>query len=301
MPYSSTVHRLLVSSPGDVPLADLAIVKDCINRWNGVYGHQFAITIVPISWGSHAAAEFGNHPQSIINEQLVDSCDICIAIFANRLGTPTEVAESGTVEEIERLHEAGRYVAVLRCRRDVNMKNVDLTQAAKLEDHVRSLQKSALVLAYEDDAGLQRHVDNILSMAVTRGQTRAQVQLEETTRDEGSKVAEIWPRVESEERVKTDSKGRIKTTRNWYLVLANTGEAPARDVSFETTTNESESGEAWFVHREENEQSIEVLAPHGEARFTIFASFGSAQQVQCTVQWMDDRGVQTNSATLRLV
>lgn len=301
MPFSSMVYRLLVSSPGDVSLADLAIIRDCINRWNGVYGHQFASVILPISWGSHAAAAFGDYPQAIINEQLVDSSDMCIALFANRIGTQTQIAESGTAEEIERLHNAGRYVAVLRCRRAVNMAGVDLDQAKRLDDYMAKVKESALVLSYEDDAELQRHVDNILSNAITQARTRAEVQLETTPAGDATKTAEIWPRVESEERLKTDSKGRVKTSRYWYLVLANTGNAPAENVEFTTETEGDTAGEAWFVHRDEEDSSIEVLAPHGEARFSIFASFGSAQQVRCTVTWTDDRGEQTNSATLRLV
>lgn len=301
MPYSSMTYRLLISSPGDVPLTDVAIIRDCINRWNGVYGQQFASVIIPISWGSHAAAAFGDHPQAIINDQLVDNSDMCIAIFANRIGTQTEVAESGTAEEIERLNNAGRYVAVLRCRRSVNMAHVNLSQAKRLEDYMGKLRTSALVLAYQDDAELQRHIDNILSNAITQARTRGEVQLETSPSGEQAKAAEVWPRVESEDRAKTDSKGRVKTSRNWYLVLANTGDAPASNVQFTTETDSSESGDAWFVHRDEDESSVEVLAPHGEVRFSIFASFGSAQQVRCTVTWTDERGERMNSATLRLV
>jgi hypothetical protein len=86
MSYNATVRRLLISCPGDIPQADLAIVRRAISRWNAVYGHQFASVIVPVSCGSNAAAEFGRHPQEILNEQLVDDCNICVAIFANRLG-----------------------------------------------------------------------------------------------------------------------------------------------------------------------------------------------------------------------
>jgi hypothetical protein len=301
MPYSAMTYRLLISSPGDVPVEDLAIIRDAINRWNGVYGHQVGSVILPISWGTHAAAAFGGHPQEIINDQLVDDCDMCIALFANRMGTETHVAESGTAEEIERIHKAGNYVAVLRCRRPVSMASVDLEQAGRLEDYMKSLQGAALVLSYENEAELQRHVDNVLSNAITQARTRAEVQLETTPDSEPVRVAEVWPRVESEPRVKTDSKGRVKTSRNWYLVLANTGDAPARDVRFRTEAEGSESGDAWFVHGNKDGETIESVAPQGEIRFAIFATFGSAQQVRCTVTWTDDRGERSNSTTLRLV
>ncbi len=301
MPYSAMTYRLLISSPGDVPLAALTIVRDCINRWNGVYGHQLSSVILPILWGTHAAAAFGSHPQTVLNEQLVDNSDMCIAIFANRLGTQTQVAESGTAEEIDRLHGAGHYIAVLRCRRPVSMSSVDLDQAKSLEDYMGNLEGSALVLSYENDAELQRHVDNILSNAITQARTRTEEQLAATPASDIATVAEVWPRVESEPRMKTDSKGRVKTSRIWYLVLANTGDAPASSVHFKTETEDSEVGDAWFVHGNTDGETIETIAPHGETRFAIFPSFGSAQQVRCTVTWTDERGERSNTTTLRLV
>src|SRR5258708_31902797 len=111
MAYSALVRRLLISCPGDVPISDLTIVHKAINRWNGIYGESFGTAVVPISWGTHAAAEFGDSPQEILNSQLVDRSDICLALFANRLGTPTASAESGTADEIERIATARRYVA----------------------------------------------------------------------------------------------------------------------------------------------------------------------------------------------
>src|ERR1017187_1743877 len=96
MAYSVLARRLLISCPGDVPDSDLHLVQQAINRWNGIYGEQFGAAIIPISWGTHAAAEFGDAPQDLLNKQLVDRCDICLALFANRLGTPTASADSGT-------------------------------------------------------------------------------------------------------------------------------------------------------------------------------------------------------------
>jgi hypothetical protein len=130
--YSGVVRRLLVSCPGDVPDHDLVIIRQAINHWNGVYGEDFGTALIPISWSEHAAAEFGQAPQSIINNQLVDKYDGCIAIFANRLGTPTEIAESGTAEEIHRLADSGKYVAILRSARHIDASRLDLAEATRL-------------------------------------------------------------------------------------------------------------------------------------------------------------------------
>jgi hypothetical protein len=52
----------------------------------------------------------GDYPQGLINNQIVDDCDILIAAFWSRLGTATPVAPSGTAEEIGRLRERSKNV-----------------------------------------------------------------------------------------------------------------------------------------------------------------------------------------------
>lgn len=290
MAFSASVRRLLISSPGDVPRTDLLIIQQSISRWNGVYGEQFGSIIMPISWGTHAAAEFGEPPQKILNRQLVDKCDACIAIFANRLGTPTELHESGTAEEISRLSESGKHVSILRSRRPVDASSIDLAQATRLNEYIKEIKSSALILDYATDADLARHVETILVAAVSREEARNDFQLEYLSA--GGPVAEVWPRVDS-----VDRSGK----RNWYLVLNNTGDGPARDVRVEIEADSSNS-HPWEIvtERHEGGPDLPVLAPHSEVRFHISASLVSASQVSCRVSWTDPRGEQENIASLRL-
>ena len=43
----------------------------------------------------------GERAQAIINRQIVKDSDLVVAIFWTRIGTPTGVAQSGMIEEIE--------------------------------------------------------------------------------------------------------------------------------------------------------------------------------------------------------
>jgi hypothetical protein len=63
-----------------------------------------------VHWSTHAFPEIGERPQALINKQLVDRSSLLIAIFWKSLGSPTGVAKSGTIEEIERFRESGRPV-----------------------------------------------------------------------------------------------------------------------------------------------------------------------------------------------
>lgn len=302
MAYSSVVRRLLISCPGDVPSSDLQVVQRAINRWNGVYGEAFGAVILPISWGTHAAAEFGGTPQDLLNRQLVDRCDICLALFANRLGTPTESAESGTAEEIARISKSGRYVAILRSRCATDTSRIDLEQAKRLQEYLDKISANALVLDYSNDAELSQRVDTILAAAVARDQGRADLQLEQAPSPSPTRVAEVWPRVDSSEEVTTIG-NKLSTRRRWRLVLANTGSAPARDVSVKLEPEDDEDkNNVWLIIGESREADprLEILAPHGEVAFGLIATIGMASQLRCIVSWRDDRGQQKNVATLRL-
>jgi hypothetical protein len=287
-------HRLLVSAPGDVPEADLNVVVQAINRWNAIYGRQFGAVVLPTHWRQHSAAEHGARPQASLNRQLVDDADAVLALFWNRLGTPTGEAESGTHEEIERAHNNGAYVAILRCEREVDPTTLDPEQVAKLQVFLGELQPKSLMLAYRDDADLARHVDTILTRIVTRESQRAEDAAEAAAAPAG---ADVWPRVESSEHAKTDARGRIKTERRWQLVLTNTGPEAAKNVRFRfEPENEGEMPPEMV----EADRPLEALPPvGGEASYGLFMHSGVASQIRCVVSWEDSQGPRENAATLR--
>lgn len=298
MAYSALVRRLLISCPGDVPISDLTVVQRAITRWNGIYGEGFGAVVVPISWGDHAAAEFGNPPQDLLNKQLVDRCDICIALFANRLGTPTAKAESGTAEEVMLLGENGRYVGILHSRRPIDLSTIDLGQAGKLEEYLAEVRKNALVLEYGSDDELSQRVDAILAAAISRDQGRADLQLQEAEARRAG--AEVWPHVDSAEETIPIAGGRTLARRNWYLVLKNTGDEAACDVRVTIELPDGQNG-LWRVlsGSTDGDHVVRVLAPHSEIRFELILAAEDPIQVECVVSWTDSRGRQENSATIR--
>jgi nucleoside 2-deoxyribosyltransferase len=82
----------------------------------------------------------GDHPQSILNRQLVDRCDLLVAVFRTRLGTPTPHGPSGTAEEIERFIASRKPVLLykLNGREDGD---TDLHQLAALNEFMASLRQ----------------------------------------------------------------------------------------------------------------------------------------------------------------
>jgi hypothetical protein len=292
VPYSSTVHRLLISAPGDVPETDFGVVIAAINRWNAIYGRQFAAVVVPTHWRLHAAPEHGNRPQASLNSQLVDTADILVALFWHRFGSSTGEAESGTIEEIDEAERNGAHVVILRCARDLPQ-IADPDQMKKLRAFYEEARPTSLMLEYGNDADLARHIDTVLSRAVTRDDVRAEAAVERSRQP-----AEVWPRVESSEQVSTDSKGRMKTRRRWQLVLANTGAEPARNVRYRL---EAENDGDNLPIEPDDQRELEVLPPNGEAPYVLMLHMGVAHQVRCIVTWEDATGEHEHRATLRLL
>lgn len=107
MAYPTLALHLLISAPGDVPVQDMATIRKTISQWNLNLGRVVGLTVLPVSWTEHAIAEFGDRPQAILNNQIVEEADFAVALFYDRLGTPTGEADSGTAEEINVLVEAG--------------------------------------------------------------------------------------------------------------------------------------------------------------------------------------------------
>lgn len=296
MAYPTLALHLLISAPGDVPQEDMAAIRKTISQWNLNFGRVVGLTVLPVSWTEHAVAEFGERPQEILNHQIVEEADLAVALFQDRLGTPTGEAESGTAEEIKVLVEAGKSVAVLvNASARPPLGASALEERKRLTDYLTDLRKTALVFEYANEGDLISHLNNFLSRATAQFQQSVEASKDEAPA--GSDPSEgVWPRAEVRESVETDSKGRMKTRRHWSLVLHNTTRGPASDVDFELL-NLPENA-LFRVHREKG--PLGTIPPGQEARFPLLLASGSPDAVDCVVTWTDTKGrVRETRATVR--
>lgn len=105
----ATVVYVMIASPSDVAVAREAVYT-AIGRWNEANAQARGIVLVPLRWETGAVPMLGEHPQSIINRQLLDRADALIALFGSRLGAATQSASSGTAEEIDVAMRGGKPV-----------------------------------------------------------------------------------------------------------------------------------------------------------------------------------------------
>jgi hypothetical protein len=264
---------------------------EAIGRWNVIYGSQFGGVVVPLHWSRHSAAEHGVRPQESLNKQLVDDADILIALFWHRLGTETGEAESGTVEEIQRATANGAYVAVLKCTRDIPSGGREPQQLARLNEYCASIRQESLMFEYQGSDELRERVDAILNRAISQSSARAEAAV-----NQEPVVAEVWPRIERNESTEADLKGQLRTKRSWHLILTNTGQEPAKEVSY---VLEQENSDDDLPLKANEAGPLEALAPNGEASYNLIMQMGVAPQARCRVRWTDRNGEHENIATLR--
>jgi hypothetical protein len=120
----AVIVRGFVAGPSDVEEEKRAAI-DTFGRWNGANSRIRRIIVEPVRMETHASPGYGDHPQNIINAQLLKDSDFLLAIFGTKLGTPTVNDLSGTLQEIREFAEQvanqqGCKERVLLCFRQAN-------------------------------------------------------------------------------------------------------------------------------------------------------------------------------------
>jgi hypothetical protein len=160
------IIKVAIASPGD-----LTDVRDMIprifTRWNNIHSHAYLLATM---WEG-ATPELGDHPQQVLNRQIIDESDLLIAMFWTRVGTPTPAARSGTIEEIQRFvrRQGGSRTMLYFCTRPSNQAplNQDLTELAALQSFRREMQSQGLYYEFESPEGFEiaiyRHLETKVS------------------------------------------------------------------------------------------------------------------------------------------
>ncbi len=133
MPYQATVIPVMIASPSDVH-EYRTLARDVIHEWNFVHSLSTNAVLMPVGWETHSSPELGASPQELINDRVLEDCDLLVGIFWTRLGTPTGKAASGSVEEIERHIAAGKPAMVYFSTAPASLETVDTKQYEALKE-----------------------------------------------------------------------------------------------------------------------------------------------------------------------
>jgi len=149
MGFQANVLRVMIASPGDVAEERKAVTEE-IYRWNDANALVRKLVLLPVKWETHSTPQQGDHPQAILNRQVLDDADILIAIFGTRIGTPTEEYVSGTVEEIKKHVAAGKTAKIYFSDVPLSPSSLDPKQYALLQEFKKECQATGLYATFSD-------------------------------------------------------------------------------------------------------------------------------------------------------
>src|ERR1700730_3175861 len=171
MAYNCRVYRILIASPSDVD-DEREIAVRVIQRWNDLYSYSRKVALLPLRWETHTAPDYATRPQEVINRAIVDDCDLLVGIFWSRIGLPTGVAESGTLEEIERVVNAKKPVMLYFSGVGIDPDTIDLSQLKKLKQFKEMTYLKGLVESYKNIAQFEDKFARQLELKIGELQDR---------------------------------------------------------------------------------------------------------------------------------
>lgn len=165
------ILRVMIGAPGDLS-KEVETVKESIADWNNQHAEAEGMFLLWKHWKTNSHPNLGNSGQEIINSQITRSADLLIAMFWNRLGTPTETAPSGTVEEIMEVYEAGKSVKIYFSNSPVD-RGLLISETARkeidrLELFKEDISRFGLYSSYIDLIDFRKQIDSHIYMEVRK-------------------------------------------------------------------------------------------------------------------------------------
>jgi hypothetical protein len=149
MAQNVTQYQLLISCPGDV-VDELKIINEVVEQFNESFSETLGVMIQSRHWSKSSYAASGGKPQNILNEQFVKKCDLAVAVFSTRFGTPTDEYSSGTEEEIETMLAADKQVFMYFSNVDIPRDKIDSEQLTKIKAFREKYKNSGLYFTYDN-------------------------------------------------------------------------------------------------------------------------------------------------------
>lgn len=167
MTYSATVINVMIACPGDVA-PERQVIIDVIQEWNSINSEDRQIVLMPISWQTHSSPKMGERAQEVINKQILEHCDLLVALFWTRLGSPTGKSRSGTVEEIEKHLDSGKPTMIYFSSAPVRLDSVDEEQYKTLQEFKKECEQRGLIEKYESISEFEDKFARQLAQTVIR-------------------------------------------------------------------------------------------------------------------------------------
>lgn len=159
-----THYDIVVSCPSDMNNERLTVQSavQIFNEQNAQYHNLY----FEVKYWSKDVLFTPGDPQLVINKSIIRNADLIIALFGAKLGTPTERAASGTIEEMEEMIKAGKQVFVCFSEKDILIKGDDSYEQIQNLLKVKEFQKNykGLYITYKTEQELINKLTNQLRL-----------------------------------------------------------------------------------------------------------------------------------------
>jgi hypothetical protein len=172
MPTKVTMVRIMIASPSDVS-NEREIVRKALAEWNDINTLDRELVLHAVGWETHASPEMLGRPQAIISKQILEDCDLLVAVFWTRLGSRTGTEVSGTVEEIKEHLAAGKQAMIYFSLAPVAQQSIDNEQWSGLQQFKTEIRKLGLVQEYESLSQFRELFARHLAQTIIRQFPRA--------------------------------------------------------------------------------------------------------------------------------
>jgi hypothetical protein len=170
MARQSFVLQVFVASPSDVK-EERELMEGVIKQLNQTWSTTLGVTYELLKWETNVRPGFSTEPQAVINKQIGNEYDVFIGIFWSRIGTSTQNAKSGTVEEFQNAFSRNKAtggvapeIMLYFKEAPVPLSKIDTQQLQDVLDFKKSISKMGGVYSvFEDDAGFESSLRSHLS------------------------------------------------------------------------------------------------------------------------------------------
>jgi hypothetical protein len=281
MVYPANVVHVFIASPSDVARERQAL-REAIWEFNDEHTADTRVVLIPRLWEKNSTPHIGAPPQAILDDQIVDSSDIVIAIFWTRIGQLLDDGKHATVHELERIVEAGKPALLYFSNTPVVPDSLDPEQYKAVQAFKKEIGTRSLYREYSGIAELVEHARRDL-LATVRRHFNLPV--------EGSPSA---PRRTVILSARVERRGR-----DAYLIVENRGPGDARNVTVSWVNESIEEGfEPPWTH--DMEEPISTLTEGSAFEYSLLLHSGTSDRADLHIQWDDDQGPHEKVQTLSL-
>ncbi len=167
--HTVSILKVFMSGPSDVS-EEMNSVKTVLVDLNSSLTNLLDLEFKGINWKNDIYSDFGTGDgQQVINSQVIGAYDIFIGILWQKLGSPTDRADSGTVEEIENALKAKRsgdnihVMLYFKQTPPKNMDEIDIVELQRLREFKKSIGTEGLYTEFNSTEEFETH----LKMALT--------------------------------------------------------------------------------------------------------------------------------------